>query len=397
MLAVAVALLATGCTRSPEDDYNDFLERSKSFRPDGGPKDMGTTSQLEDLRGVWFLNALLNIGSNIALIIEFTGDDPQTLQAAIWYKVKAGEPLVKVPVTVADDGTFDIVAPDLVLPAEVLNAESPVIASVTLRSRTVDANGFCGVALGPVTSPLAFDLEGSTYFALRDDDATLTLADVPFVCPAATGGRDAGIDAGSESDGGLPDAGTPRPESPDLSDVISTRTNLTGHFIVAATFAGQPLNLWASLVDTGGGAGALDGAIRLATATSDSPALLTFSTTIDEDGRFEIWLPGLDIFSPTLMTSIQASILLAAASSPPAFCGRAVGSAKLGVAALPVNITYAASPWIPGTPLPDGLPQACGEASPAPDAGVEIDMGSESDSAVDAAPEPDAAQQADAL
>ena len=53
-----------------------------------------------------------------------------------------------------------------------------------LHSQTRSADAFCGLATGSVTVPLVIDLEGSTFYAARDDDAALLLADLPSRCPA---------------------------------------------------------------------------------------------------------------------------------------------------------------------------------------------------------------------
>ena len=91
--------------------------------------------------------------------------------------------------------------------------------------------------------------------------------------------------------------------------------DLTGNWIISANLAGSlPLKLWAELVytpgtpDGGTFGGSLDGALRRATDSPGSLALASFTTQVTTDGRFEVWLPTLQV------GQTQASVLLVGAT-----------------------------------------------------------------------------------
>ena len=301
------------------------------------------------------------------------------------FGVCASPPLVITTTEVADDGTFQIALP-LNLPAEVVNTADPVIADVVLNASTTDGDAFCGFATGNVTSPLTFVLDGSTFGATRYEPAQL-LCQVPATddAPARACNTPEELDTGdnydhvyrlrpnkcaagtgNEPDGGVsdmgvePDGGPQRPESPDLSAVNSAPRDLTGTYILTARVNGViPLQLWLSLIHTQGEtAGSLDGALRSTTAMPGDEALETFTTTVDAEGRFEIWLPELVV--ATDLATVEANLLLAGATVETGMCGRATGEViapPLGM--LNENTTFFATPWQPGTDLPEDAPSAC--------------------------------------
>ena len=256
-------------------------------------------------------------------------------------------PLIETDSVVAADGTF-------ILDAEPLRARrrldaglnSAVRANVVLHAATQSPTAWCGTATGNVVSRWRSICRGSTFAARRDDAGTLALTDVPQSC----------FPHGTTGDGGVIE--TPRPMSPDLSSVPSALADLTGDWILDANLAQMlPMQLWASLRYTaapGGAGGSLDGALRRATDPPGSVALTTFSTAVDADGRFELWLPAL------VVGTTQASVLLVGATrSADVFCGAGAGRVHKPIDLDLAGTTFGATRWVPGTPLPTGAPDHC--------------------------------------
>ena len=412
--ALGVALAACGDSL-PRTDYDNFRSRTESERI--AAEIVEGESQLRDLTGRWILHADLVGGIRLGLVTDFQvtgtvaeGEVPRTYTLQVWlhdqdvpvqactadaecggdrtcdeFGVCASPPLVITTTEVADDGTFQIALP-LNLPASVVNTADPVIADVILNASTTDGDAFCGFATGNVTSPLTFVLDGSTFGATRYEPAQLLCEisatdDTPArACETAAElaigdnydhvyrrrPNKCAEGSGPETDGGVPDMGVEpdggpqRPESPDLTAVNSAPRDLTGTYVLTATVNGViPLQLWLSLIHTQGEtAGSLDGALR---STMDMPgdeALETFTTTVDADGRFEIWLPELVV--ATDLATVEANLLLGGATVETGLCGRATGEVlapPLGM--LNERTTFFATPWQPGTELPAGAANAC--------------------------------------
>ncbi|MCB9522653.1 MAG: hypothetical protein H6702_04650 [Myxococcales bacterium] len=360
--------LTLACGESPRDDYQAWRGRTRSYRGDGGAgpanPDGGTYSELADLRGRWLLNSLLFGGIEVGLRVVFeaaegeTNDPPRELVARIWLWDMPDDsaPLVTTTGSLDDKGRFQLVADPLDLPGSIINRDDPVQAVVILNARTLGAGTWCGVAEGSVQRPLTLPLEGSTFAALRDDDdeARLDLSDVPFRCPDDP--EPPAPDMGVESDAGPVE----RPAAPDLSGVGSAYADLTGDWLFTADFD-IPLQLWISLrAIPGAEGGSLDGALRSVRAAPGEPALATFTTQVEADGRFEIWLPDFTLSVGNL--AIEADILLAAATTGDGFCGAAAGAIRSpAVFAQTLDgVTYRAIPWVPGESTA-GAPNACPE------------------------------------
>jgi hypothetical protein len=392
------ALLATGgCLGNPRQDYNDFLNRADRSQPDGG-----TTAQshLEDLTGLWFVNSLLAGGINLALRMQFTMDvnaTPITLKAKIWLDTQTinDPPVLETQTTVNADGTFILRAEPLQLGPDQLPVDTTVDASVILAVLTLSKDAWCGTATGSVAQPLMLDLGGSTFSAMRDDDQMLTKADVPEMCPAGTGGTMDGGPVDGGGGGDLGDGGPVEPMAPDLSAVPSVVADISGQWYLNAKLAGNlPLPLWLTLVyipvtpptpdggvgpdggtpdggtppadvATGGDggpppnvSGSLDGTIRSATAHPGTPALASFSTTVDLQGRFQLWIP--DFEATTGLGPVKASILLVGATqSMDSFCGAGAGNVTKPIMLDLTGTTFGAVRWQGGTPAPMNAPSKC--------------------------------------
>jgi hypothetical protein len=341
-------LLGVGACRGAADDYNDFLAR----RPDAGANQT-IQSTLEDVSGVWLLHALLAGGLDLGLRAQLTMDLKQTpipMHAKMWLAISdytTEPPLVETDTTVAADGTFDLHAEPLVL----MKGTTPGInvdvrANAVLHASTQNMTAFCGTATGTVEQPLALDLAGST-FAARPDSRTLQITDVPQSC--------------FPKDGSMMPPMVVKPPAPDLSSVSSMVADLSGNWIIAANLAGSlPLNLWAELEltpgtpDGGDSAGSLDGALRRATDAPGSLALASFTTQVSSDGRFQIWIPDLQV------GQTQASVLLVGATrSADVFCGAGAGQVQKPIQLDLTGTTFGSVRWTPGTPLPSPIPDHC--------------------------------------
>lgn len=353
---LAAALLACGVT--PREDYDDYLARTADRRSAG---DAGITeSTFHDLRGVWLVHATLTAGLELGLRIQLSGPDdppPVELTAKLWLERQDPEvdpPLVTTTAVVEQDGRFTVEARPLVLGTDVVNTDDPVVANVTLVSRTLGSDNWCGQAEGEVSSPLTLELVGSTFSAHRDD-GTLVSAALPSQCTdlPEPPQPDAGVEDG---DGGV---GPARPASPDLGDVAGERRDISGHWLLRASIVGLPLDLWLSLVYGEGDENAtLDGALRRAADPPGSPALTTFDTRVDADGFFEVWLPDFEL---TTTITIEGDILLRGAILPSAFCGGVAGALTAPPLVLDGS-TFLAVPWIPGTDLPAEVGRTCADA-----------------------------------
>ena len=364
-LCALLPVLGSGCLEAPADDYQAFLDRADRSATDAAE---APASQFADLSGRWLLHAQLTGGIAIGLRIELemgAGGPGQSdaggmpMAARIWLDSMSFDdpPLVETTTTVALDGTFLLEARPLVLGTELLNTEDPVIAEVTMDSRTLDGDLWCGLARGAVTSPLQLDLKGST-FAARRDDGTLTRDDVPRACPDAPAPVP---DAGGPAADGSADSGRPAP--PDLSSVPSERHDLTGHWLLDARLGGAfPMKFWATFLYTGApDVASLDGALRRETAEIGDPAVTTFSATVTDNGRFELWLPG---FTQEVRdgVTVEADILLVGVTlGPDVVCGALAGRVFSPLVMDLDGSTFGGARWTPGEPPPDGLTARCPE------------------------------------
>lgn len=373
LLAALIPALVFACdSRTPRDDYDDFRDRTRNAREADELCSGGTASGVfEDIEGRWLLNALLKGGIRVGLRIVFDipeGQDatpPLEMNARIWLhdQPEDAEPLVVTTTTIAEDGTFELVADPLDLGTDVIESEAAVIAIVNMHSRIVDGDQWCGDATGSVTSPLNLALDGSTFYARRDDDAALVLDELPFECPGDPCAPDMGLAPDAGADMGV-DGGPMRPETPDLSAVQSQRRDLTGEYFVTASLAGAvPARLWLSLIyresvaEDGTVQAAIDGALRTVTDAPDSPAAANFFAPVDADGRFEVWLPGFSLQIGGLL--VEGDILLAAATLEDGFCGEVAGTTSSPFELSLAGSTFSAVPWVPGGEAPVEPVNAC--------------------------------------
>jgi hypothetical protein len=327
-------------------------------------------SQAADIRGRWLVRTLLTGGISLGLRLEIDwaeGEDgvaPIDIVARFWLATQDPDdidPILVTPATVAADGTFTLVADPLSLGAELLNAANPVVASVQLHGQIQGPSAWCGTLTGTVTSPLELGLDGSTFAATRDDHLMLVLEEQPFACPMTECGETL-ADAGVEVDGGG-DGGVTRPDPPDLSAFAGVRTDLTGDWIMSASLGGLPLQLWVGLLnhtDATAGVVSLDGIIRLTRDETHTPGRVFFTIPMDDDGRFDIWLPGFVLDTGVIV--VEGDILLSAvAIDDQLWCGKGAGSVTEPFPLDLADATFSAVRWAPGSELPESPVRACPE------------------------------------
>ncbi|MCA9539147.1 MAG: hypothetical protein KC620_09700 [Myxococcales bacterium] len=372
---LALALLTLACSEhTPRSDYDDFRARTAARRESACNAPVGGPSALADLRGRWLIRALLKGGIPLGLRITLDyadGEDgapPVDYVARFWLHTQPldATPLVETQAHVDEDGRFILTADPLNLGTDVIDSASPVIATVTMDARTLDADQWCGDAVGTVTSPLELHLDGSTFAAHRDDDGALVLDDLTFQCPGDPCAPDMGVPDAGVSDAAV-DGGPTRPDPPDLSRYPSVRRDLTGdYFFLGALNGAIAVRLWISLFyregpgPDGEKLATIDGTLRAASDPVDAPPRMYFSAPVTEDGRFEVWLPGFKLQVGAI--DVDADILLGAVTTDGGFCGSATGQARSPFE-LPIteNTTYFAIPWMPGPDRPVDQPNACPE------------------------------------
>ena len=416
-LYLIIATLNLGCEDLPQRDFEDFKKRTASIRAAGQEEAPPAPSKLADIRGMWLLNARLNAGIDLGLRVLITSgevaDDealptkdgqieaPLSLLAKIWLERQdpATEPplvLVKPDPVIDEEGRFILTADPLILDASSSSSSTNVEAIVHLESQIIDGDTFCGVASGSVTVPFMLDLMGSRFYAARDDEGALTLADLPARCPSieqdSSGGIEGeGIDAG-ESEGGILDgpggaeamagalagAEPVRPASPDLSAIESRQADLSGHWLVNILLPNElPLKLWISMIYTApisteespdGELAHLDGLIRRELDPIGAPAIATFSIPVSPEGAFEIWLPDfvldglLRVEADLFISGVTLAMESAVEGEEPitqGWCGAAAGEVR---SPFPLDLegtTLYAHPWTPGDPAPIPLYDSC--------------------------------------
>lgn len=381
-LLTALALVTlNGCEDKPKADYEAFKKRTQSLRDQVCLPASDRPSRLVDLRGFWLLNAKLSTGTLVALRIEMSADtwpeqleegETFTFNASIWLAESdpTSEPLVVVdpPPRVDWRGHFTLTADPLVLEL----SSGPVEAVVNLESISQDGNAFCGDATGDVVQPLTISLEGSRFGALRDDDLSLNIEDVPRNCGCD---EDDEEEMGGESMGGMTIEGPERPDLPSLAREDSGSADITGHWLINIKLpVPLPLKLWASLVYTppsdppieGAEGGVVDGVLRRQLDPINAEPIARFSSAINRDGVFEVWMPSFSLMGAI---PVSGDLLIGGVIVPSAqedrstyWCGLAGGVARTTL--LPDDIdltgtTLYASPWLPGSADITGQLNAC--------------------------------------
>ena len=354
-----VAALAFGCNNdTPRDDYRDYRERTEQARTAGCQSQGYSDGALADITGLWMIRALLNGGISLGLRIEIsaqmgeTNDPPRRIEANFWLEDQGMDmaPIATAEAEIDDQGRFVIIAEKLELGPDVLGSESSVEARVELHGQSVDSSAWCGTVFGSVVSPLTLNLDGSTFGALRYMEGIASM-DVPFKCPGDPCAADATIPADV---GVMGDTSIERPERPEVNVTDGQRHDLTGDWFLQATLSGIPLPLWIALnyraATEPDGPASLDGVLRLARDPIDQPGRFTFSAEVNENGEFDIWLPGIDLAIGDVV--VVGDVLLSAASFVDGWCGVAAGAVTQPFEIDLTGSTFGALRWEPGTEAP---------------------------------------------
>ena len=285
-ICLSAFLLFWACSpTSPQDDYDDFQDRTSEIRANAcleGAPERGIRGDLTRADG-WLLRALLSGGITLGLRVTFADhpdgstNEGERYEVRIWLDDQdpASEALVTTDTIVGADGTFRMSAKPLKLPPELLGSETSVLAEVILDAAQLEERLLCGVAFGNVVSPLDLNLEGSTFAAQPFEDG-LELSSVPFACPGAC------VDEPDQSDETMESDATTimKPMTPVVDVTSEQRSDLTGEWLMSATLGVLPLNLWVTLnyrEAPDGDVASLDGSIRLTTDAVDSPPRTTFT------------------------------------------------------------------------------------------------------------------------
>lgn len=200
-----VALLAVSGCPDPEGSFDDFVRRVDELDlsaavPDSGP------SQIHDITGTFFVTfaAAISPGTPFQLIAT-TKLTPQADGTAIvdisvqpldaMTREPVGQPLASNGNPVSADGKFmATLAGMLPGPANPISF-SDVTVELTLDAVIRSANRFCGPVTGMVSKPVAIDLTGSEFAAVRIEPGTkgsaLPAPDVS--CAVEMPGADAGV------------------------------------------------------------------------------------------------------------------------------------------------------------------------------------------------------------
>ena len=101
----------------------------------------------------------------------------------------------------------------------------------------------------------------------------------------------------------------------------------------------------------------VDGVIRLQRDPVDQPPRTTFSALVDDDGRFEVWLPELTLDVNGLV--IEGDVLLSAASYPDGWCGMVAGEIRSPIPLALDGSGFGAERWVPESPVPDMRRSSC--------------------------------------
>lgn len=217
-ILTALVTLTASCP-DPAGRFDEFVARV----PDAAVVEMidaPPLASLPDVTGTFFGGLATTLDPNQPIMVRFTNvltpyvDGTGTLDTtivaiAVADKMPVGPEnvITGVPVNVA--GEFEIPVNDITFPG----AANPItgstaMGSLVLRGRIRSEDRMCGdVSSGMVTSPIVYDLTGSTWSVIRVADGAVG-DDLPSPperkCP-------------EEADAGVPDAGSPDAGVPDAS------------------------------------------------------------------------------------------------------------------------------------------------------------------------------------
>lgn len=230
LLLLAGVLTGTGCpSPDPERKFDDFLEQTEEEREDAGAMpDFG--GALADISGTFYLAVAASLAPTLPLqfVTDVTleiapdgsgGTMDLTLQPlsldpgqTLTPREPVGDPFMFADIPVDAAGTFVLDTGEITLPGAANPISgSPIVATIILNGNIQSEDLWCGTADGMVTSPINNPLEGSTFAAVRIEDAANLPDDIVVMCPEAgadeTGGT-AGETGGTAGETGGEGTGT---------------------------------------------------------------------------------------------------------------------------------------------------------------------------------------------
>ena len=224
----AVAFLAA-CP-DPDERFDEFVERSSVGKGGAG----GTTGQVEDLTGRFFLALATNLDlsnplffdTEVTMTLGPGGSCPAgacKLNMRIQPLANPRNPLKKVDgcpadfapvgdvivaenVEVGEDGSFRAAFTNASVPgcANPITGREIFAPSLALVAGTRSVDLFCGMVEGRATKPISLDLVGSTFAAerLAAGEEPADVQKPIFRCPASTGTGGTGGEGGTGGTGG---------------------------------------------------------------------------------------------------------------------------------------------------------------------------------------------------
>jgi hypothetical protein len=207
-----LTLLVSGCPDS-EARFNEFLEATEDQRPqaegdgDGDPTGDGDgdgdPSGLINMDGTYLFALETSLGPDTPLQFATTvsnmtiADDglsatadfsfqPLSLEvgATTTPREFVGDPLEYPGITFDMDGNYTIDMGTVMVTGDANPVTgSDIVATLQVIGGIVHADAFCGELTGDVTSPLEFDLTGSTFGAIKLADDGSDPATLPLVFP----------------------------------------------------------------------------------------------------------------------------------------------------------------------------------------------------------------------
>ena len=198
-----LTLLASGCPDS-EARFNEFLDATEDQRPqaESGDGD-GDPTGLINMDGIYLFALETSLGPDLPLQFVTTisnmtiADDGQSATADFEFQPLSlgqgetltprefiGDPLVYDGISFDADGNYNI---DMgtVMVTGMANpvTGSDIVATLQVLGQIVHADALCGELTGDLTSPLEFDLDGSTFAAIRLADSGMDPATLPTTFP----------------------------------------------------------------------------------------------------------------------------------------------------------------------------------------------------------------------
>ena len=340
LLVALLSLAGCGDGSTPKGDFYDFLSRA-----DRTPADVGALEQaglFTDISGAWLFNVDLRPLGDVQLELRVTvtdfiegemPSDPARLLGTFHFPDDPidAEPLTTWESEYSIDGRFAIRSGFVRIEADRSPIEDTAVeVEFILDVIVLDEATMCGQVTDPdsVTFlPIVLELPGTTFGAEAYDATGPPPTDVPLRCPfAEPDPADAGGGADDADAGGAADGGAGLLAPPDVDFGPGSRSDIGGRFWVVTAIPAFPLGL-EFIADLtyreGESEAAIDGTLRVDSAAPGAPAAGVFTTTVDDDGVFDVVIEGLVAEGSV---TVEANVALRGQiQDADTFCGVATG------------------------------------------------------------------------